>query len=431
MASLVHAVLGLPVDHGFVLGAITVAAVVATVRALGRSPRRWRSWGLSTVAALVIVVAVGHIVGIENRVGSSFPRSFYLWAALPLGTVVDGLLHRGGQARRATTVLAALLLFTFSAGQVNAHYSYVPTVGDVVGAPLRDQVPARTASAVLAGSPTSASPPATRVTSGILVPVRIPATRSRFSARGGYVWLPPAYARSPRPSLPVVVMLAGVPGDPSNLLRGGHAAQIADSFASAHHGLAPILVFPDQNGGMWSDSECVDGPRGHAETYLTVDVPAFVSATFGTAPGGPTWAIVGYSEGGTCALTLTLRHPDLFGSFVDIAGDLRANAHSSNEPIGRTVTQLYGGDRLNWAAHDPLRLLERHPNVDATFVVGTHDHRARAAADRLAAAAASDVSASRLVIVDGGHSFAMVTRALRATLPDLSTRLLDAAHAQF
>ena len=37
--------------------------------------------------------------------------------------------------------------------------------------------------------------------------------------------------------------------------------------------MAPIIVMPDENGSFTNDTECVDGPRGNAETYITVDVP--------------------------------------------------------------------------------------------------------------------------------------------------------------
>jgi S-formylglutathione hydrolase FrmB len=222
-------------------------------------------------------------------------------------------------------------------------------------------------------------------------------------------------------------MIAGVPGDPSNLLRGGHASLVADSYAAAHGGWAPILVFPDHNGGMWKDTECVDGPRGNAETYLTVDVPRFVADTFGAALGGPTWGILGYSEGGTCAMTLALRHPELFSSFVDIGGDLRPSARTSHEPRQRTVAHLYGGHQQEWERHEPLRLLARRPDVDATFVVGTCDRRARSAAGQLDTAALASGVRSRVITVRGGHSFAMVARAIAAALPDLSSRLLAAA----
>lgn len=424
-ARMIRSLLHVPVDHGLALGAVTTAAIGAIVLTLGFRARRWRSWISVLVMTLLAVVAGGKAIGIENRVGSSFPPSFYLWAALPLATLAHGVIRPGRPSRSRSLSLAAVaLLLLLGAGQVNAHYSYLPTVGDVVGAPLPDQVAPGAATSLLQGPRPSTSAVGERSGRGVLLPVPIPSSSSRFEARGGYVWLPPAYFRSPRPTLPVVLMMAGVPGDPSNLLRGGHAVQVADTFAAAHDGMAPILVFPDHNGGMWTDSECVDGPRGHAETYLTVDLPAYVSHTFGTAPGGPSWAIMGYSEGGTCALILALRHPELFPSFVDIAGDLRANDRTSGEPPHHTVARLYGGRPAEWASHEPLLLLRRDPAVDATFVVGTSDKRARAAAQSLSAAATADGVPSRVVTVRGGHSFAMVSRAIATTLPMLAERLL-------
>jgi len=412
------------VDHGLVLGTVTAAAIGSIVLMLGLRARRWSSWIAVLLITLLAVVACGKAIGIENRVGSSFPPSFYLWTALPLATLAHGLIRLRRPTRPGSRSLAAVVfLLLLGAGQVNAHYSYLPTVGDVVGAPLPDEVAASAATSLLQG-PRPSTSAVGHSGRGVVLPVRIPSSSSRFEARGGYVWLPPAYFRSPRPSLPVVLMMAGVPGDPSNLLRGGHAVQAADAFAAAHEGMAPILVFPDHNGGMWTDSECVDGPRGHAETYLTVDLPAYVSHTFGTAPKGASWAIMGYSEGGTCALTLALRHPELFASFVDIAGDLRANDRTSGEPHHRTVDRLYGGHPAEWASHEPLLLLRRDPAVDATFVVGASDKRARAAAQSLSAAATADGVPSRVVTVRGGHSFAMVSRAIATTLPQLAERLL-------
>ena len=57
------------------------------------------------------------------------------------------------------------------------------------------------------------------------------------------------------------------------------------------------------HGSFLSDTECVDGPRGNAETYLTVDVPRFAAARLGAERRPATWGIAGFSEGGTCAVT--------------------------------------------------------------------------------------------------------------------------------
>ncbi len=42
-----------------------------------------------------------------------------------------------------------------------------------------------------------------------------------------------------------------------------------DRLAAAHHGLAPIVVMPDQLGEATRNPMCVDGPLGDSRTYLT------------------------------------------------------------------------------------------------------------------------------------------------------------------
>ena len=39
---------------------------------------------------------------------------------------------------------------------------------------------------------------------------------------------------------------------------------------------------------------------------------------FGVSSDRSNWGIAGWSSGGTCALTLTVTHPELFSAFVDI-----------------------------------------------------------------------------------------------------------------
>src|SRR3954469_13377515 len=85
--------------------------------------------------------------------------------------------------------------------------------------------------------------------------------------------------------LPVLMLISGTPGVPFDWLRGGGALALANAWAISHGGDAPIMVLPDANGSSWGDTECVDGPRGRAETYLTVDVPAFLRARFDAARG--------------------------------------------------------------------------------------------------------------------------------------------------
>jgi S-formylglutathione hydrolase FrmB len=359
------------------------------------------------------------VTGVEHKVGSTFPLSFYVWAALPLFAamllVVD---WRRGWRFRAAAGVAAVFLVLFGAGQINAHYSYLPTIGDALGGPLPDEAPLRvlTAASERTGVPVAVDSQPTLRQHAALLTLRPDPVRSHFAARSGYIWLPAAYFASSRPELPVVMLLAGVPGDPSNLIRSGAALAAAHRYAAQHDGVAPILVFPDHNGGLFSDTECVDGSRGRAETYLTEDVPRYVEATF-HLPSRP-WGIIGYSEGGTCALTLALRHPDAFRAFVDIAGDAHPNAaHGANEPRV-TVQRLYRGDAAAFAAHDPLELMRRPgaAAVNGRLVVGDDDLQPRKVAGTLSSAATSHHLPVTLDVEPGGHNFAFVRMAMPSAL---------------
>lgn len=60
--------------------------------------------------------------------------------------------------------------------------------------------------------------------------------------------------------------------------------------------------------------------------------------------------------GGTCAVDLTVMHPDLFSTFVDIAGDHGPTAGTKQQ----TIDRLYGGDAAQWDAFDPRTVMAKH-----------------------------------------------------------------------
>ena len=65
-----------------------------------------------------------------------------------------------------------------------------------------------------------------------------------------------------------------------------------------------MLVFPDSSGTFSNDTECVNGVRGNAADHLTKDVVPYIISNFGVSRDPANWGIVGWSAGGTCALTL-------------------------------------------------------------------------------------------------------------------------------
>jgi S-formylglutathione hydrolase FrmB len=219
----------------------------------------------------------------------------------------------------------------------------------------------------------------------------------------------------------VIVMLAGTPGGPQDWARAGFAAQTADAYATDHHGLAPILAFVDQNGSVTADTECVDGPAGEAEAFLAVDVPHYLSGLLHVPLNPGKWGIGGFSEGGTCAFELAVRHPDVYGTFLDIAGDRAPNLGSD----AQTLEKLYGGDREAMAAHDPTTLLHAHrfEGVTGWFLAGGSDSGHVTVAHRLAGAASAAGIAVTERILPGIHNWSFGAAAFRAVISALAAHL--------
>lgn len=96
------------------------------------------------------------------------------------------------------------------------------------------------------------------------------------------------------------------------------------------------------------------------ETFLSQELPDWLAANKGLAPGGH--AVVGASQGGTAALTLAEFHPDRFRYAGSMSGFLAPSATDSNGAISAGMMRFGGVDTRNmwgpaqagrWKWHDP------------------------------------------------------------------------------
>ncbi len=400
--------------HGFVpiaIDLITVALAGVVVVALRR---QWRRALIALAVALAAVATYSYLMNLPAQFHGRFPKSFFLWAAAPIAVVVAGVWcwRHISWWPRAAALLAVPLLVVCGLEQVNEFYGYVPTFGDLIGAPLPGQVTLKDVmhmvqpirhgrfATVTVGVPAE----------GVLIGVTQPAPVSRFRHRATYVWLPPAWFENPRPKLPAMMLLEGSPGSPDNWLRVVRAMDVATAWARHHQGIAPIMVIPDSNGKFLGDSECVNGSAGPADTYLTTDVVNWATRNFDIG----SWATVGLSEGGTCAIDLALLHPHLFHAFADFSGDLDPNLGTRTN----TIKILYHGHAREWVAHDPMHLMatHRYPGLRGWFAAGRNDSK-RVVARELAGAARRDGIAVELHITPGNHNFYFWKRAFAAAYP--------------
>jgi poly(3-hydroxybutyrate) depolymerase len=422
--------------------AVVAVTIVALAVGVVSARRRWRRLAYLALAVTAAMVAVAQLIARLQLIAYSYPKSFYVWIGLVVfaaGVATVGW-RWSGWWRRVVALGAVVVSFLMAATLINQHYAYFPTPAALFGQVAIDEMSTRhmvaltrTAAALAVAKPptvdemgmteAAAPPPAKVRDHGAVVTVDLPARHSGFAHREAVVYLPPVWFTAPRPTLPVIMMLTGTPSLVSDWTRAAHADQIADDYASHHHGWAPILVFPDPNGSNLGDTECVDSPQGNAESYLTRDVPADVVALFGSAP--PQWAVAGLSEGGMCAALLTLRHPEVFSAFADFSGE-------PGPVIGHdkaaTMRLLFRGSKEAWRDHDPLTLLSRnrYDGHSAWFEVGDDDRGPLAGARRLNAAAIEAGMTTRLVIRSGQHNFTFWSDSFRHALPWLASRFTGA-----
>ncbi len=429
-------------DASAITGVVPVVVIGAGLAATGvLLARRNRHWWTRVVPGTVVAAAVctaltGWVV---NSWWRPFPDPLPLRVLLWAGFALAGLGLAGAtlwtrppasRRRRLAAVPLLVVLLLLPAMKVNAFYGYFPTVRAALDVPAWNEVEfAAVPRDVAAGLSPWQSPP-DMPAAGAVARVEIPGPVSGFRARFASVYLPPAYLSSRRrPSLPVLVLIAGQPGAPQDWLTAGTLPEVMDRFAAAHHGLAPLVVMPDATGAPLANPLCMNSRLGNVETYLTRDVPAWITANLQVDAGPLGLAVGGFSYGGTCALQLAVRAPGTYRSFVDISGQAEPTLGSHSE----TVAATFAGDEAAFRAVNPLDILAttRFPGSAGLVVVGSDDPDYGPAARTVLAATQRAGIATQLVTFPGGHTWQIAIAGLDNALPWLAarTRLTPSADA--
>lgn len=174
------------------------------------------------------------------------------------------------------------------------------------------------------------------------------------------VYLPPQVLAGVQ--CPALFYLAGLTCTEETFAIKAHAQAIAAE-------LGVILISPDtsprgdgaakadswdlgQGAGFYVDAtEAPWAPHFRMESYLCDELYPLIKDTFNV----PRVSIMGHSMGGHGALTLALRHPELFTSVSAIA----PIAAPMDCPWGvKAFTHYLGNDQSLWTAHDASRLIE-------------------------------------------------------------------------
>ncbi|TWP43977.1 esterase [Lentzea tibetensis] len=376
--------LELSLINGPIPAMITAGGAIALLFLAVAKRRTWWTRVLPIVvpACALLTAAAWFFV---NRVWRPFPEPLPFVVLAWLGVAVLGIalaVARWRHSRwpvRVVSVLAAVLVLTSGLSGVNQFFGQYATVRAALGpflggtTDLDDAAkPAADEVRVPPGGKLADvwRPPADLPEKGTVSEAPIPSS-TNFKPRNAWIYLPPAYAATPRPRLPVLVLLAGQPGTPRDWFDAGQLTQHFDAFAKQHNGLAPIVIAVDQLGSMMANPICVDSHLGQVETYLAKDVPAWVKNRLQVDENRSAWTIAGLSQGGTCSLQLAVRAPEVYANFIDIAGQREPTLSTTAE----TIKVVFHGDAAAYRRINPLDVLatQRFPTTAGVIVAGASD----------------------------------------------------------
>jgi enterochelin esterase-like enzyme len=138
--------------------------------------------------------------------------------------------------------------------------------------------------------------------------------------RSYYVYTPPGYENKRGTGLPVLVLLPGTPGTEADWITAGLVNRIFDNLI-AQRKVSPVLVLMPRADVLLKRGTRADNLR-EFEPLLVREVLPHFESRYRTKGKPELRAIAGYSLGGELALTVGLRHPDLFRTVGSFGGSV-------------------------------------------------------------------------------------------------------------
>jgi len=311
-----------------------------------------------------------------------------------------GEVPRPGRLLRPVGVLLAagtcVVLFALLSGVAAAtHRADAP--------PPRPRVP------VVTATPATATPSFCGH-AGTVSHLRVPDPAARGGFRAAWVYRPPG---PPSPLVPVVYLLHGLPGDPSDFAGAGLTGDLDRSLCTTYRGF--VVVAPDGTVPDGRDTEWADAPDGSFALESFVTGPLIAAVEGAQRRPASLRAIGGFSMGGFAAASLGLRHRDLYGTMLAVAGYFHLDDPDAS----------LGQDRGLAEQHDPDRLLAAAPGLHVFLADGAADTLAVVAGEsqRFAAELTARQVDTVLDIVPGGHDGSTLAAALPAAFAYAASRM--------
>ena len=144
------------------------------------------------------------------------------------------------------------------------------------------------------------------------------------------VYLPPGYDAS-QARYPVFFV---APQDIATWDQGMRLPSVLDALITSGAIPPEIVVFANQFGGPYPDSECANSFDGREwfDRFVATDLVTWVDTHLRTLATPASRATLGFSAGGYCAAAFVAHHPDVFGSAIVLSGYFVAGIHSGTTP---------------------------------------------------------------------------------------------------
>lgn len=149
------------------------------------------------------------------------------------------------------------------------------------------------------------------------------------------IYLPPSYFKSDK-HYPVLYLLHGIGDDHLTFVddetKYYNIQDLMDAGIAAGRFREMIIVTPNEKTNRFGSFYVNSAATGNWEDFTALELVQFIDANYRTVCRPESRAIAGHSMGGYGAVTLAMKHPDIFsivyalnGGFVSFTGELRAD----------------------------------------------------------------------------------------------------------
>jgi enterochelin esterase-like enzyme len=147
-------------------------------------------------------------------------------------------------------------------------------------------------------------------------------SRSQQQMRGFVVYTPPGYEKASR-RYPVLILLPGTPGDETEWTSGGGSAEVVFDNLIAEGRMTPaVIVMHASDVNTAAKARRSDDNLRQFEKIVVDELEPLVKERYRVRSDASSWAIGGVSLGGEFAMSVGLRHPELFANIGSISGSL-------------------------------------------------------------------------------------------------------------